>query len=192
MLLVLLAATTAANPALMSPLWHAYLATRTMSSQIIAVFLALITVFRALKPPAFVRVAQANFTFLSRPGLANPAPQVLKFARFQQSSNVFLDTTWSTQSVSTALLTAKHAQMPTLAQSVMLAITSQINKHALFVLFRTVRAATKVDNASYARIIVTEPIVTNFVHLFAKYATVKYAINALLAIISAQQALAKH
>ena len=81
--------------------------------------------------------------------------------------------------------------MPILAQSAILDITSQINKHAHFVLSRTVQAAIKADNASYAPTTVTEQIAISFVHLFAKYVTVKYVTNALLATISAQQALVR-
>lgn len=82
--------------------------------------------------------------------------------------------------------------MPTLALSAMLAITSLVNKHALLVLSHTVQAAIKVDNASCVQIIVMELIVINFVHLFAKFVTVKYATNAHLGTTSAQQALVKH
>lgn len=82
--------------------------------------------------------------------------------------------------------------MPTLALPAMLAITSLINKLALFVLSNIALAAIKVDNVSCVPIIVMGLIVINFAHLFAKYATVKYATNALLVTTLAQQALAKH
>lgn len=92
-LLVLLAAITAVSPAQMLAHYRAHHATPTMFSPIIVVFLAQITAFRVFKPLVFAKAAPANFTFLSPPGLASPAPLALKFAHFQQSSNAFLDTT---------------------------------------------------------------------------------------------------
>lgn len=191
-LLVLLAVITAVSLALMlSP--HLVLhATLTMSSLIIAACLVQITVSLVLKPLVFAKVAPANFTFLNPPGLAIHARLVHKFVHFQQSSNAFQDITWSTQSVSSALLTAKHVLMPTLVLSAMLAIILPVNRHALHVLFHTVQAAIKVDNVSSARIIAMELLVINFAHLFAKYVIVKFAINAHLDTISAQQDLVRH
>ena len=92
-LLVLLVAITDASPAQALPLCHAHHAIPIMFSQIIAAFLVRITAFHVLKPLVFAKVAQANFTFLSPPGLVNPVPLALKSVHFQQSSNASLDTT---------------------------------------------------------------------------------------------------
>ena len=73
----------------------------------------------------------------------------------------------------------------------MLVFISRVNKHALFALSRTVQTVIKVDNASFAQIIVMGLLAISFVHLFAKYAIVKFVTSAHLAITLVQQALVK-